>query len=54
MLGVVLWLSELKIQHCHCCGSGHDVEGIQSLAWELPHAASAIKKKKKKKKVYVK
>ena len=21
--GVPLWLSGLRIQHCHCCGSGH-------------------------------
>ena len=36
--GVPLWHSELRIWHCCCYGSGHCLERLQSLAWELTHA----------------
>ena len=49
VLGVLLWHSELRIQCCHCIGSGHccGVQ-VQSLAQELLHAPGVAKKDFKK------
>ena len=48
LLGVPLWLSRLRIQHCHCSGWIAAVAWVQSLAQELLHATGVAKKKKKK------
>ena len=50
-MGVPLWLSRLKTQHCHCCGSGCCC-GESSIPGpgERPHAMGASKKQRKKKK----
>ena len=31
VLGVPWWLSGLKIQHCHCCGTGRYCGGVGSI-----------------------
>ena len=48
-LRVPLWLSKLRIWHCHCGGSVKPVAWVQSLTWELPHAAGVAKKQTNKK-----
>ena len=46
LLGVPWWHSGLRVQLCHCSGSGHRC-GVGSIpVLELPHAAGAAKKKK--------
>ena len=40
-----MWLSRLRIQHCHCCDSGYHSGKVQSLAQELPHAMIVAKTK---------
>ena len=43
-----MWLSELRIQHCHCCvAQVSAVVWVRSLAWELPDAVGVEKKKKR-------
>ena len=46
--GVPLWLSRLRIWHCHCYSSARvaAVAWVWSLAWEFPHAAGTAKKVK--------
>ena len=51
-LGVPRWHNGLRIQHCHCCGSGYSWPWVQSLAPQLLLATSVAKKKKKKKKTW--
>ena len=50
--GVPLWLSRLKIQHCHCCDSGYccgvgSVPGPRTSAY-CGYSQKEEKKKKKK------
>ena len=44
-LGVLLWRSRLMVWCYHCSGLRHHcVVWVQSLAWELQHAAGEAKK----------
>lgn len=41
-----MWLSRLKIQHCHCCGSACCYGTGLLLSLELPHVGTTKKKRK--------
>ena len=50
VVGIPLWPSRLRIQFCHCCGSGHccAVGSVPGLG--TSNAMGMAKKKKKKEK----
>ena len=50
-IGVLLWLSRLRIQRCAAQVAA--VAQVRSLDWELLHAMSAAKKEKEEKKGFV-
>ena len=51
--GVPWWLSGLRIQHCHCCGSDYSCgANLISSIQELLYVSGANQKQKTKKKTY--